>query len=65
MSKKTQVIVSTIITTVSGAAVALVQLFNVPNAGIITSAIDIVTGAVLTIFNLFGPNVAAKFKKNA
>lgn len=65
MSKKTQVIVSTIITTVSGAAVALIQLFNVPNAGIITSAIDIGTGAVLTIFNLFGPNVAAKFKKNA
>lgn len=64
MSKKTHVIVSTIITTVSGAAIALIQLFNVPNAGVITSAIDIVTGAALTIFNLFGPDIAAKFAKH-
>lgn len=63
MSKKTQVIVSTIITTVSGAAIALVSLFKVPNAAVICSAIDIVTGAALTIFNAFGPAVAAKFNK--
>lgn len=63
MSKKTQVIVSTIITTVSGAAIALISLFKVPNAAVINSAIDIVTGAALTIFNLFGPAVAAKFNK--
>lgn len=63
MSKKTHVIVSTIITVVSGAAISLINLFEVPNAGIINSAIDIITGAVLTIFNLFGPDIAAKFAK--
>ena len=64
MSKKTQIIVSTIITTVSGAAVALISLFNIPNAGIINSAIDIVAGAAITIVGLFGPEIAAKFAKH-
>ena len=62
MSKKTHVIVSTIITVVSGTAVALISLFDVPKAGLINSAIDIVTGAALTIFNLFGAEFAKKFK---
>lgn len=64
MSKKTQIIVSTIITTVAGAAIGLVTLFHPTGASLINSAIDIVSGAAITIVGLFGPDIAESIKSS-
>lgn len=53
MSKKLAVLISTLITAVSGASVAFVSYFEPSLMTPINSAIDIAAGAAITIIGLF------------
>ena len=60
MKTKLAVLISTLITLVSGAAVAFITYFEPSKAAIINSAIDIASGAAITIVNLFAVNEVKK-----
>lgn len=53
MSKKLAVLISALTTAASGGAIALVNYFAPANMGAIASAIDVASGAIITIVNLF------------
>lgn len=63
MTTKLAVLVSTLITLVSGAAVAFITYFEPANATVLNSAIDIASGAAITIVNLFAVNEVKKLVK--
>ena len=64
MSKKLAVLIGALVTAVSGGAVALVNYFEPSNVGAITSAIDVASGAIITIVNLFvAPKVVEALTK--
>lgn len=65
MSKRLAVLIGALVTAVSGGAIALVNYFAPANMGAITSAIDVASGAAITIVNLFVvPTVAKAIKKD-
>lgn len=53
MSKKLAVLIDALVTTVSGGAIALVSYFEPSNMTIVNSAIEVGSGAIITIINLF------------
>lgn len=53
MSKKLAVLIDALVTTFSGAAIALVSYFEPSNMAIVNSAIEVGSGAIITIVNLF------------
>lgn len=63
MTTKLAVLISTLITLVSGAAIAFVTYFEPANAAVINSAIEIASGAAITIVNLFAVNEVKKLLK--
>jgi multisubunit Na+/H+ antiporter MnhB subunit len=53
MSKKLAVLIDALVTAVSGGAIALVSYFEPSNMAIVNSAIEVGSGAIITIINLF------------
>jgi hypothetical protein len=53
MTKKLAVLIDALVTTFSGAAIAIVSYFEPSKMALINSAIEVGSGAIITIVNLF------------
>jgi hypothetical protein len=53
MSKKLALIINSLVTSVSGGAIALASYFEPSHMAIVNSAIEVGSGAIITIINLF------------